>query len=64
MELVENKVEATKKLYDELGAKEYVYELKQEYSNIAFDQLDKLSLPSKNKNTLKVLATSLLNREY
>jgi geranylgeranyl diphosphate synthase type II len=59
-----NKVEDTKKVYDELGAKEYVYKLKEDYSNKAFAELDKISLPKENLQELKGLATSLLSRQF
>ncbi len=60
----DNKVEATKEIYDKLGARDYVYKLKEDYSNKAFAELDKMSLPKESLQPLKELATQLLSREY
>lgn len=60
----ENKVEDTKTVYNALGAKEYVYKLKDEYSKKAFAELEKISLPAEKLEVLKGLATSLLSRQY
>jgi len=60
----QNKVEDTKRLYDALGAKEYVYKLKEDYSIKAFAELEKISLPEENLMELKGLATSLLSRQF
>lgn len=59
----DNKVSETKRIYNELGAKEYVYQLKEDYSKKAFDELEKVSLSDERKTELKKLATYLLSRQ-
>jgi geranylgeranyl diphosphate synthase type II len=59
-----DKVNETKGIYDKLGAREYVYQLTQDYSTKAFKELDKVSLPKERKLELEKLASSLLERQH
>lgn len=60
----EFKVEETKRIYDELGAKKYVHQLKKDYSDKAFDELDKVNIPKDRKDELHKLAKALLERQH
>lgn len=59
-----DKVEKTLEVYEKLGAREYVYKLKDEYSQKAFDALEQMSVPAEKLKQLRTLASYLLQREY
>jgi len=58
-----DKVADTLAVYESLGARDFVYKLKEEYSQKAFESLEKVSLAEEKKSDLKKLATYLLNRQ-
>ena len=57
------KIAETLKVYDELGARDYVRKLKEQYSQEAFIALDKVKLAEDKKSQLRLLALSLLDRQ-
>lgn len=59
----ENKVNGVLGIFEELGIREEAAAIKQHYSNIAFDILEKLPVLSSRKSELKSLAEMLLVRE-
>ncbi len=60
----QSKVEDTLNVYNQLGAREFVQQLKEDYSQKAFDALDNVSLPEERKVELKKLASLLLSRQH
>jgi geranylgeranyl diphosphate synthase, type II len=60
----ELKVEATRKLFDEIGAKKICEQIKKEHNDMAFQALTEINLPEANKTNLRALANELLSREF
>ncbi len=60
----QDKLANTLSLYEKLGARDYVYQLKDDYSKKAFAALENLSVPQEKLSELKNLARYLLQREH
>jgi geranylgeranyl diphosphate synthase, type II len=60
----EIKVEATRKLFDEIGVKSICEKIKKEHNDMAFKSLTEVDLPDINKANLRDLASELLGREF
>ncbi len=59
-----DKLDKTLALYDALGARDFVYALKEKYSQEAFEELNKVQVPTEKREQLHELALQLLAREH
>jgi len=58
----EEKITRMKKLYSSLAVDEYTNQLKEEYMQLAYNQLSAIDVPEANKAELFALADMLMNR--